>query len=78
MIAGVKKMLERLGVLKPEPEQAAEPEVELCCEGRVHISYRGLADDRLYIAYDRPWDEVRFYKPNGLRVFCAGCRRHVL
>jgi len=61
---------------KPDSTDADDP-AELCCQGRVHIAYRGLADDRLYMAYDRTWQEVRFFKPNGLRVFCADCRRHL-
>ena len=46
-----------------------------CCESVVHIAYRGVSDDRLYMAYDRKWREVKFFRPNGLRVYCAGCRR---
>lgn len=48
-----------------------------CCSDKVHIAYRGVSDERLYIARNRTWYEVRFYKPNGLRVFCAVCRRRV-
>ena len=67
-------------VFKKKQEETPEEDepVELCCRGRVHIAYRGLADDRLYIAYDRTWQEVRFFKPNGLRVFCSDCRTRVL
>jgi hypothetical protein len=54
-----------------------EPE-ELCCDGQVHIAYRGVSDDKMYVAYNRKWAEVKFFKPNGLRVFCAGCRRRML
>jgi hypothetical protein len=73
------KALISLGVLKPTPEAAPTEaeEAELCCDGEVHIAYRGIADDRLYMAYQRKWNEVRFFKPNGLRVFCAGCRRRL-
>lgn len=58
--------------------QASEEEGEDCCNGVVHIAYRGLSDDRQYIAYSRKWDEIRFFKPNGLKVFCADCRRRLL
>jgi hypothetical protein len=58
--------------------QEAEPEEESCCKGRVHIAYRGVSDDRMYLAYNRGWAEVKFFRPNGLRVFCADCRRRLL
>ncbi len=62
------------------PVQEPEPEVESgeCCEGIVHIAYRGVSDDRQYVAYSRKWPEVKFFKPHGLKVFCAGCRRRLL
>lgn len=60
------------------PAPVAEPEGEDCCNGVVHIAYRGLSDDRQYIAYSRKWDEIRFFKENGLKVFCADCRRRLL
>ena len=53
-----------------------DPEIP-CCSPEVHIAYRGKSDDRMYMAYNRRWQEVRFYQPNGLRVFCATCRRRV-
>lgn len=59
------------------PATTGDDTEELCCKGVVHIYYRGLSDDRLYKALGRPWAEVRFYKPNGLKVFCADCRRRV-
>ena len=49
-----------------------------CCSYTVHIAFRGVSDDRLYLAKNRQWQEVRYYKPNGLRVFCAVCRHRVL
>jgi hypothetical protein len=51
---------------------------DLCCSGKVNIAYRGVSDDRLYMAYSRHWNEVRFFKPHGLRVFCLDCRRRLL
>lgn len=48
--------------------------VELCCKGVVHIAYRGIADDRMYMCYSRTWAELRYFRQNGLRVFCADCR----
>lgn len=58
-------------------EQSFEPE-DVCCDGIVHVAYRGLSDDRLYLAHKRKWSEVKFFKQRNLRVFCAGCRRRLL
>jgi hypothetical protein len=61
-----------------QADKSAEPNPEIpCCSPEVHIAYRGKSDDRMYMAYNRRWQEVRFYQPNGLRVFCATCRRRV-
>ncbi len=57
-------------------ETAEDTEIP-CCSERVHIAYRGVSDDRLYLSNDRKWQEVKFFKPNGLRVFCAECRRRI-
>jgi hypothetical protein len=54
------------------------PEEPVCCSNQVHIAFRGVSDDRMYLSYNRNWQEVKFYRPNGLRVFCATCRRRVL
>ncbi|HEY9778121.1 MAG TPA: hypothetical protein V6C81_30435 [Planktothrix sp.] len=71
-----------VGIFKKKPEPVApapeEDEAQQCCNGKVHIAYRGMADDHLYMAYSRKWSEVRFFKPHGLRVFCADCRRRLL
>jgi hypothetical protein len=69
-------VLRLAGKDKAAPEPAAEN--DLCCNGKVHIAYRGMSDDRLYMSYSRHWNEVKFFKPNGLRVFCADCRRRLL
>ncbi len=58
----------------PSPSTDDNP----CCSNQVHIAYRGLSDDRLYMAYSRGWNEVKFFRPIGLRVFCADCRRRLL
>lgn len=49
-----------------------------CCSDRVHIAYRGVSDDRLYLAENRNTTEVKFFRPIGLRVFCAECRKRLL
>ncbi len=51
---------------------------EPCCTGKVHIFYRGVSDDHLYVARQRSWSEVKFFRPRGLRVFCQDCRRRLL
>lgn len=49
-----------------------------CCSDRVHIAYRGVSDDRLYLSENRSKGEVKFFRPIGLRVFCAECRKRLL
>jgi hypothetical protein len=83
-IAGVRQLAaakkEAAGRAQEAAKVAAQAEeaVELCCQGTVHIAYRGMADDRMYVSYSRKWAELRFFRPNGLRVFCADCRQRLL
>jgi hypothetical protein len=64
---------------KPEIETKVESAPSYpCCSEKVHIGYRGVSDDRLYLSYDRKWGDVKFFRPNGLRVFCALCRNRIL
>ncbi len=49
-----------------------------CCDALVHIAYRGVSDDRLYLVHDKKWSEVKFFRPNGLRVYCHKCRQRIL
>jgi hypothetical protein len=65
------------------PEQAdvssgAQETEQPCCSGVCHIFYRGVSDDRLYVARVRHWNEVKYFRPRGLRVFCRDCRRRLL
>ena len=63
---------------KPEVKDSnEEDDAVVCCEGLVHIAYRGISDDHMYMAYDRKWADVRFFRQNGIRVFCAKCRRRL-
>jgi hypothetical protein len=64
---------------KPANDQVEEAQVlEPCCQGKVHIAYRGVSDERLYISYDRSFAEVKYFRPYGLRIFCATCRRRMV
>jgi hypothetical protein len=76
LVRGLSGMLSRARA-DAQPPDPAEPEV-ICCDGVVHIAYRGLSDDHLYLAYRRKWTEVKFFKQRNLRVFCAGCRQRLL
>lgn len=49
-----------------------------CCQGKVHIAYRGVSDERMYISHNRAFNELKFFRPHGLRVFCADCRRRLV
>lgn len=80
----MKRVIERIVRLfkraDSEPAPTSESAIEEipCCGTGVHIAFRGISDDRLYLARDRKWVEVRYYKPHGLRVFCAGCRHRLI
>jgi len=60
------------------PGAAKEEVLQPCCQGKVHIAYRGVSDERLYLSKDRAFNELKFFRPNGLRVFCADCRRRMV
>ena len=49
-----------------------------CCDALVNIVYRGVSDDRLYMAYQRKWPEIKFFRPHGLRAYCHKCRQRIL
>lgn len=61
---------------KPAPE-ADSVDSYPCCSEIVHVFYRGVSDDRLYAAHDRKWQETKFFRPNGLRIFCSVCRKRI-
>ena len=72
LAAGIGRVFSKIA---PEaPQEDENP----CCSGTVQIAFRGIADDRMYISRGRKWAEVKFFKQNGLRVFCADCRRRLL
>ena len=85
----LKKILEGGGFAKlphPDAEKVASraskdtrdsTDALSCCSGRVHIAYRGVSDDRLYLAENRHKNEVKFFRPLGLRIFCADCRKRL-
>ncbi len=79
MLDKLKQLIKGISSDKAEktPKADEEEDYELCCRGKVHIAYRGLADDRMYISYDREWQEVKYFRQNNLRVFCSDCRRRV-
>lgn len=77
-----KKLKSYINSLLGRKEVAGDDEngadsVTICCGGAVHIAYRGLSDDRMYISYNRKWQEVRYFRQNSLRVFCAECRQRI-
>jgi hypothetical protein len=73
----VKNKLQAL-LKKSDVKDSTEEDNEVvCCGGSVHIAYRGISDDRMYMAYDRKWTDLRFFRQNGIRVFCAKCRHRL-
>lgn len=77
LFAFQRKKVAEPGTEECSPEPAVEQEIP-CCSGSVHIAYRGVSDDKLYMAYARKWSETKFFRPHGLRVFCADCRRRLV
>jgi len=49
-----------------------------CHKDKVHIFVRGLADGKMHAAKNRNHSDFRFYKKDGLKVFCAVCRKRLL
>jgi hypothetical protein len=77
----MKKFFQCLFGLKHKEGQSRKRRDDLlkaaCCSEQVHIAYRGVSDDRLYLCLDRRWSDLKYFRPNGLRVFCAICRRRI-
>ncbi len=66
--------------LKPAqtPTQKILPEQTVsCCSNEVIIAYRGLSDFRQYIAYNRQYADIKYFKQHFLKVFCARCRKRI-
>ena len=64
---------------KPKAEEFQLPEdFEFCHKETVHIFIRGLADGKLHVARNRNYSDFRFYKKQGLKVFCAVCRKRLV
>ena len=77
------KVLKRSGKeIDPERLPAEEfqlpKDFEFCHKDKVHIFVRGLADGKMHVARNRNYSDFRFYKKDGLRVFCAKCRKRLV
>jgi hypothetical protein len=59
----------------PVEEFQLSKDINFCHKDKVHIFIRGLADGRLHAAKNRNYSDFRFYKKDGLKVFCAVCRK---
>ena len=53
-------------------------DIIFCHKDKVHIFVRGLADNKLHSAKFRNYRDVRFYKKQDLKVFCATCRKRII
>ena len=51
---------------------------QFCHKDKVHIFVRGMADGKMHAAKNRNYSDFRFYKKDGLKVFCAVCRKRLL
>ena len=59
----------------PIDEFQLPEDFQFCHKDKVHIFVRGLADGKLHSAKHRNYSDFRFYKKQGLKVFCAVCRK---
>ena len=68
--------------IDPERQKIEEFQIpsdfEFCHKDKVHIFIRGLADGKLHVAKNRHYSDFRFYKKQGLKVFCAVCRKRII
>ena len=73
------KLLSR-GRSRPAPKEEFQipSDFNFCHKDKVHIFVRGLADGKLHTAKNRNYSDFRFYKKDGLRVFCAVCRKRLV
>ena len=74
------KLLSR-GVSRHAPtieEFQLPQDFNFCHKDKVHIFVRGLADGKLHAAKNRNYSDFRFYKKEGLKVFCAVCRKRLV
>lgn len=53
-------------------------DIVFCHKEKVHIFIRGLADGKLHSAKNRYYSDIRFYKKENLKVFCAVCRKRIV
>lgn len=76
------KILNRIGTKKLEISQNQDfnlpDDFQFCHKETVHIFVRGLADGKMHVARNRNYSDFRFYKKQGLRVFCAICRKRLV
>lgn len=64
--------------LKPAPNpNTPSKQTVSCCSDEVIIAYRGLSDFRQYIAYNRQYVDIKYFKQHFLKVFCAKCRKRI-
>lgn len=62
----------------PVEEFQLSKDINFCHKDKVHIFVRGLADGKLHSAKNRNYSDIRFYKKQGLKVFCVVCRKRIL
>lgn len=64
--------------IQPSEEFQLPKDFNFCHKETVHIFIRGLADGKLHVARNKHYSDFRFYKKQGLKVFCAVCRKRIL
>lgn len=77
-IANWAKVLSKRTTREPQEEYKLPDNTAFCHKDKVHIFVRGLADNKLHSAKNRNHTDVRFYKKENLKVFCAVCRKRIM
>ena len=72
---GLQRQTSTLGETK---EFQIPEDFQFCHKDKVHIFVRGLADGKMHVARNRNYSDFRFYKKQGLKVFCAVCRKRLV
>lgn len=63
---------------QPHEEFQIPKDFKFCHRDKVHIFVRGIVDGKLHVARNKNYSDFRFYKKEGLKVFCAVCRNRLV
>ena len=75
----IKNLLSRIkpGKANDSEQNQANGDDKICCSDKIIIAYRGLSDLKQYVAYERHYKDLRYFKQSNLKVFCSVCRQRL-